>query len=145
MLSPGYIAGILDSDGSLAITKRHVKRKNPNYTCIIQITWLESKFSSKVIKEMVKLFGGSYFIGKTHSGFGSKKPIIKYCATGKAVEKILAYCGDEIKLKSRQRDNLLKCRELVKIYEGRVRSNKKSTLLENLHKVNRKQNANPKV
>jgi len=78
-ISPQYLAGVLDSDGSITITKRHSKRLNPNYAAMIQITWLYNENSLKVFEQIKNKYGGSYFIGKSHSGFNNPKTIIKYC------------------------------------------------------------------
>lgn len=141
-LSEHYLAGVLDSDGSLSITKRHLKRPNPNYTVMIQITWLYSKASEDYFRNLKHWYGGSFFIGRSHSGFANPKPIIKYCATGKSAERILISCRNKLNLKEEQLKNLLQC---VKLNNDSKKNRPIATSkkLEKLYKQNKRLNANP--
>lgn len=103
-VNPAYLAGVMDSDGSITITKRHIKRPNPNYTVMIQLTWICNNKTEDFMKSMVSDFGGSYFIGIASSSL-CKAKIIKYCATGNAARKILEYCLKYLVLKKEQAEN----------------------------------------
>lgn len=118
VITPGYLAGVLDSDGSLSIVKNHVnKRPNPSYTASIQLTWTKTDKSVKVIEKLKQMFGGSSFETKIHEKSLAKKPGIKYQASVKSVEKILDFCGEHIILKSKQVENI---KELSKLKFNRI-------------------------
>lgn len=134
-----YLTGVIDSDGSLSISKRHTSRPNPNFIAMIQITWLYSEYSLEYFEFLKSNFGGSYFIGKSHSGFDNPKTIIKYCSTGKSAERILLSIKNKLVLKNEQCENLLYCIEINKTTK-RKRSITSSKNLERLYKENKELN-----
>lgn len=141
-ISREYLAGVLDSDGSLSVTRRHLKRPNPSYTAMIQITWLYSSKSKLVFDFLQRYYGGSYYIGKSHSGFNNPKKIIKYCATGKAAHRILLDCRTSVVLKSKQVKNLLAVIDINQSTKGR-RNKAAGKVLQKIYEINKDLNANP--
>jgi hypothetical protein len=114
-----YLAGVMDSDGSFSITKRHCYRDNVNYTCMIQLTWTDSQKTREVIDFLKKFYGGSSFVQKAGSkNFKLSKDVIKYCATGTAAERICLDVRSYLILKSEQAKNLLEVRNLVRQFKG---------------------------
>jgi len=103
-IEPAYLAGVMDSDGSFTLSKVHTKRKNPSYVPTIQITWLKSKFSFKVLNSIKSTYGGSLFdtSHKTSYNLRFPKPMLKYHACSKSVLKIINDIYPFLKLKKPQ-------------------------------------------
>lgn len=139
-----YLAGVLDSDGSFTISKRHLKRKNINYIVMIQITWTKSKISKQIFETLTRYYGGSYCEIKPHNKSLAKRASYKYCATGKAAHRILLDCRNNVLLKNEQVKNCLEVLKLIehfkKNYAGKNRPRIISKLLETLYKKNLKAN-----
>lgn len=137
-ICPKYLAGVLDSDGSFTITKRHKYRNNCNYTAIIQLTWTDSSITQKFMKTLCNQYGGSFFKGKPSESYNYKnsKNILKYCATGHAAEKICSDVINYLFLKKKQCANILKLRKLVSSFNGN-RPIAVTNKLEQLYKSNR--------
>ena len=123
-MTPEYIAGVLDSDGSLSISRRRQNKKTPNFIIMIQITWLYNVNSLKFFKKLCKTYGGSYYIGKSHSGFNNPKPIIKYCAVGSAALYLINSCGKFLILKNKQSKNLRKLMNIKRTDNSISKQNK---------------------
>ncbi len=146
VITPGYLAGVLDSDGSLSISKHHAnKRPNPSYVSSIQLTWTKTDRSMAVIQKLKEMFGGSVFETKIHPNSLAKKPGIKYHASVKSVGKILDFCGNEIILKFQQVENIRKLDELKfnRIHTGgtgNFRNKELSEQYEKLFILNREYN-----
>lgn len=101
-ITPEYLAGVMDSDGSISYTKKFSKERNKNYfVAQIQITWKLSKESRFFFDKLIERYGGSAFEGNAHSTFG-KSRIIKYCATGNACSLICDDIIPHLFLKKRQ-------------------------------------------
>lgn len=107
---PAYIAGVIDSDGSLSLAKRHINRVNPTYQGIFQLTWLKNNESIKFCEYLVNTYGGSYYTGKSHSGFKNPKPICKYMLTGKKLVPFLKAVKPYLLLKKEQAEIILEYR-----------------------------------
>ncbi len=143
-ITSGYLAGVMDSDGSFSITIRHKTRPNANYICMIQISWKYTDISEKFMKKLCKMFGGTYHINsrKYKSSYKNSSTIIKYCATGKAVDRIVDYIFDNLILKKKQAKNILKLRQLVGFQgaPGKTRPKKLSNKMHKLYELNKELN-----
>ncbi len=60
VLSPQYLAGVFDSDGSFSIARRHPDRKTPNYTAVVQLTWRKSENSRMFMELLCSQYGGIF-------------------------------------------------------------------------------------
>lgn len=101
-LNKDYWAGVFDSDGSITIARRHLKTsRKTSYCPLFQLTWKQSNYAEKAMKELIKEYGGSIFRGKAHSSLG-KSNIIKYSLTGKALYKLIQDVLPSLKLKKKQ-------------------------------------------
>lgn len=126
-----YLAGVIDSDGSISVAKRHLRRKTPNYTIMLQISWNYSKSAENYFNFLKQSYGGSYFIGPHHkSGYKNASLTIKYCATGRAAERILLSIRNNLVLKTEQAHLCLQVLQLVKEYKGKRRPKNISLKLE---------------
>ncbi len=146
-INPAYLAGVLDSDGSLSITKRHTNRPNPNYTCMIQLTWKHSLKTEEFVRNLSLIFGGSFHINKNKrpSNYKNSSTVVRYNATGRAVDLIILHVFDYLILKKEQARNLIKARKLVnKKRVGKVRNPIVSEKLELLYQFNKSINTKNK-
>lgn len=60
MMNYSYLAGVIDSDGSLTISMLHKSRPNPVVRAIFQLTWVKTEETVKFIEELVSHYGGSF-------------------------------------------------------------------------------------
>ena len=109
-LHPAYLAGIVDSDGSLSITRQHwKKRPNPVYVGLFQLTWIANNQTENVLKELVSKYGGTYSrYTNNKDKFNNAKPYFKY---GLQNKKLIPFLNDVLpflKLKTRQARNILR-------------------------------------
>lgn len=145
-ISPAYLAGVIDSDGSITISRRHTNRPNINYCVIIQLTWTISTDTEKLMNYLVHKYGSSYFkekiVSQSHR-FKRSKPIIKYCAVSKAAEKILLDIYEHLFLKKKQALLALEMRHNQKIYK-KNRPLKISQLYEKIYLLNKSLNSKNK-
>lgn len=135
-ISPQYLAGVIDSDGSISITKRHVNRPNPHYSVMIQLGWIYKEETEEFMKALVNKFGGSYKVIEPTVKSFTKKQSVKYCAFGDAAENILKEIKPFLILKSKQADNALELRCVVRSYSGQRRPDDCGSKLEQLWKSN---------
>lgn len=67
------MAGIIDSDGSISLSKVNKKRKNPSYFTLIQLTWIANDKNLAVLEKIKTEFGGNvYKIARKPTSFNSK-------------------------------------------------------------------------
>lgn len=135
-ISPQYLAGVIDSDGSISITKRHLKRPKPNYSVMIQIGWVFKPESENFMKMMVQKYGGSYSLIEPRGTTYSKRKHIKYCAYASNAILILNDIKDYLLLKKGQANNALNVQSIIDSYSGQPRSDEKGEQLEELYKNN---------
>jgi hypothetical protein len=101
-LSPAYIAGIADSDGSFTITIRRSHRTSDYYYACFQIGWKEDPKALSVLKAIQVKYGGAVcFPTPKETGFGRPR-MLKYHAGGKALEAILEDIMPFLQLKRKQ-------------------------------------------
>lgn len=113
MINKAYLAGVIDSDGSITITKRNVKRPNPSYQGILQLTWTHNKKTREFIENLVSVYGGSFFIGDSAKNrFKNGKPIIKYMITTNNLTPLLADIYPFLVLKRKQAINAMRLDKL---------------------------------
>lgn len=101
-ITPAYIAGMLDSDGSLSISKLHATRKTPNYRVIFQVQWKLSAASESVLLSLKKTYGGAICYPKIQKTSLGKSQTVKYCLTGKKLDKLLKDIEPYVLLKYEQ-------------------------------------------
>lgn len=141
-----YLAGVIDSDGSISITKRNTKRKRPSYAVLVQLTWKYNGLTEKYFKDLVECYGGSYFkSNRSVNRFPNAKPTIKYCASGKAAKALIEDIRPYIILKEKQCINAIKSLTINKFcrrYGGRKpKPDVIQTFQENLYNINKELNS----
>lgn len=117
-----YMAGVLDSDGSFTYGKKWSSQRGKHYYAAqIQITWAYTPNAIKVFDRLIKIFGGSYFIGGTRTTFtpdGIK--IVKYCATGAAAVRLSAAVMPFLQLKTERAKIIVEGAKLKSSFWGPV-------------------------
>lgn len=140
-INPQYLAGVMDSDGSFTITRRHPQRqKQCNYTCMVQLTWTLNEKTKKFIESLAAQYGGSWFIGSPKNNYINSKPIIKYCGTGEAAKSIAEDTKNYLRLKKEQADNIIEVRRLISTFRG-SRPIDISEALSSLYSLNKQLNS----
>lgn len=115
MINPAYLAGIVDSDGSLTISKRNINRKNPSYCCMFQLTWKKTDLTVGFITSLVNEYGGS-FCDNTSSNAGHfKNPSQQFrcCITDNNLERLVLDVLPYLILKKQQALNILEARRVI--------------------------------
>lgn len=107
-LTPEYLAGTADSDGSFTIQKTIRKTFQPTYSARFSMSWKLTNRGLEIIKELSCLYGGTYCIIK-HKG----SKLIVYSLTDKNMDKFLEIVGPHVQLKHKQVKTLLKLRKNV--------------------------------
>lgn len=87
-----YVAGVVDSDGSISIAKSHSKRKNPSYVASIQLSWLYNDKTLIVFEKLKEIYGGNISISnRTYKGTYKTREtkMYKYNITSQQAKKLL--------------------------------------------------------
>lgn len=107
-LHPAYIAGVLDSDGSLSICIRHKIRKVPNYSAMFQLTWTFSEKSEKVMNTLKEKYGGSVYLNKLRTDvFKNSKQTMRYFLVAQELKPFILDILPYVQLKKEQCLNVL--------------------------------------
>jgi len=122
MLSPQYLAGVIDSDGSISINGRSRKSGYKCYRVVIQITWIDIEPTHKIFDELVKIYGGSKYSTKG-SKLSPKSIYYKYVAESQIAENILSDIFPYLIVKKKQAELCLSLRKLQHKREFRGRGN----------------------
>lgn len=142
-INKSYLAGVVDSDGSFSITKRNTSRINPSYVGMFQLTWVHNEVTDEFMKSLVSKYGGSFFIQtEKRNAFPNASMTVKYCATGKALNKIIKDVYPFLILKRSQAYNLWTLNETQGKYGAkRPKPEDMKQFHESLYLENRKLNS----
>ncbi len=91
-ISPQYIAGVADSDGSFTFMKRYGQSTTTGYfyRSIFQLTWSISNEAEDVMIFLKNKYGGSFSVCKKSTSFNSLKPsIFKYSVESNGLLKLI--------------------------------------------------------
>lgn len=110
-----YMAGVIDSDGSISICKKHITRPNPNYSVVIQLGWAATKKSLSAIKEIQKRYGGYLSFHKRSSTFSKCVLVYKYQIDGQKALPMLRAIKPFLLLKKAQCDLAIKMLSTIKL------------------------------
>lgn len=113
-----YLAGVIDSDGSIGISRRTEPSNSHGYSYreVIQITWKKSDKTTEFLSKLKNIYGGS--LGFYKGGFDKKTDTVRYSLDGKGsvafARDILPY----LILKKNQAELLLEIRALKEVRYG---------------------------
>ena len=90
-ISPQYLAGVADSDGSFSLMKRTGQSTTTGYfyRSIFQLSWSPSSNANKVMRYLKRTYGGT-FCACVYRGLGSKDAVtLKYSVESKGLLKLI--------------------------------------------------------
>lgn len=109
IISPEYIAGVFDSDGSITIARRHLgTRKQASYCPCLQLQWKYSPLAAQVMQEIKERYGGSICLPAISAGSLGKNQTIKYTVASKMSKTLLTDIIPYLRLKKQQAELALK-------------------------------------
>lgn len=120
-----YLAGIMDSDGSISICIRHRNRPTPSYCVLVQLTWMATDKTLSAMEKIKSVYGGSINKHKRGNGFTNGKDIYKYQISTQQSRKLLEDILPFLLLKKEQCETaleLIKTTEFGKYGSGRSKS-----------------------
>lgn len=145
LINKAYLAGVIDSDGSISICKRHVKRKNPNYTIMIQLSWAVSENTKWFMKDLVNQYGGSVCETNHKNRFKNAKPVYRYCVSGQKAIELLNDIQPFLVLKTIQAGNAINAQHIIDYWMNdkwaKSRPPEVSDQLEALYQLNKSLNS----
>jgi len=105
-LEPAYLAGVLDSDGSISIVRRK-KQKTINgfhYRAVFQLSWIKKDLTMEVLSELVVKYGGNLneIESRWKGQFQSHNSVLKYSLEGHGLDRFLSDVLPYVKLKREQ-------------------------------------------
>lgn len=104
-----YIAGVVDSDGSIGISRQNIKRPRPSYRPQFQLTWVKNQKTMQVLKFLKETYGGSICESKSMQGrFKNGQPIVKYMLATKQLKPFLLDILPYLRLKRKQAINTIR-------------------------------------
>lgn len=123
-LTPQYLAGMADADGSFTVAKRVRKTHAATYSARFSMSWKYTPTGLRIINKLKSFYGGNYCIF-THKG----SKLIGYSLTDKSIDNFLQDVGPHVELKYKQVKQLLKLR--ASVIKKRQKSKRKSNKLVN--------------
>ncbi len=113
-----YLAGVIDSDGSIGISKRTEKMNTHGYSYreTVQLTWKYDNATLKFVNMLKNIYGGS--TGIYSGGFNNKTETVRYSADGKGAERIAKDILPYLILKKKQAELVLEMRLIKNVKYG---------------------------
>lgn len=138
-IDPRYLAGVIDSDGSISISILHKNRPHPTYRALLQLTWTRTEKTEEFMNRLVSQFGGSFSIcrASSNTGYINSKDYLKYSAAGEAGRKICQAISPFLVLKQQQADNFIRLRNIMDLTDARTRTVEQNKILHNLYLENK--------
>ncbi len=109
-LFAAYMAGVIDSDGSISICCVHKSRPTPSYIVSIQLSWSFNEKTLKVMEKIKSIYGGNISLTnrKLSNSFKTRvNQTYKYNVTSQQSRKLLEDIQPYLLLKSEQCQNAL--------------------------------------
>lgn len=105
-----YLAGVIDSDGAIGISRRNNVNNSKGYTYreIVQITWKKSEDTLAFVELLKNIYGG--YVGEHKGGFNKQTTTVRYSADGKRAGIIVKDILPYLILKKRQAELVLEMR-----------------------------------
>lgn len=118
-VTPEYIAGLADSDGSFVISKRTRKHHKPTYSARFMIHWKKRPYAYQILKQIQDMFGGN--IGTVMHSSGE---FYYYSLSDSKMDLFLKEVGPHVMLKNMQVKVLLALRETIGYRNGKIKSDR---------------------
>ena len=113
-----YLAGIIDSDGSIGISRRAEKLNAHGYSYreVVQITWKRSEKTKKFLSDLKTVYGGS--VGEYTGGFNNATNTVRWSVDGKGAEAVARDVLPYLRLKKKQAEYVLEMRSVKGVRYG---------------------------
>lgn len=140
-ITPQYLAGLADSDGSFSISCTHKQRRYPHHRGSFQITWIYNKLTLHIFKSIKAKYGGNICITKNKTGFNNKPTdVVKYMTTNKLLYALINDILPHLLLKKKQAQLILKLSKTYRRTPGYI-TKKTFDYRESLYQRNRQLNS----
>jgi hypothetical protein len=117
---PAYWAGLLDSDGSVCVSRKKNKRNSYTYQIHFSISWINKPKTMSILKRFQGRWGGHLGIfgnNSTSRGtYKNSKPYIRYALTGEKARIFLEWVYPYVKLKKQQVRLCLELLHIKRVY-----------------------------
>ncbi len=113
-----YLAGIIDSDGAIGVSRRNNKQNKYGYSYreVVQITWKKSDKTYAFLQLLKSIYGGS--TGEYKGGFNKATNTVKYSADGRTAGVIAKDILPYLRLKKNQAELVLEMRAIKGVRYG---------------------------
>lgn len=122
-ISPEYLAGVWDSDGSISVAIKHSKRPNPSYIVSLQLTWSDTPKVRKFLSQLTEEYSGQFYESKSMKNrYPGSRAVVKYSIACQKSRKLLEAILPFLQLKKEQAElalNVLNTTEYGKYGAGR--------------------------
>ncbi|NIU00682.1 MAG: hypothetical protein GWN01_07015 [Nitrosopumilaceae archaeon] len=115
-ISSQYLAGVLDSDGSLSINRTLNHGKTRQYRPVFQLTWKYIDETMKIMEYLKEKYGGSVFIEKSKKKLNMNGHYLAYKLDSKGLKQLLKEIRPYLLIKYKQCDLLI---ELLNTLKGK--------------------------
>lgn len=112
IINPAYLAGVVDSDGSLSICIQHKNRPNVVYSALFQLTWSINDRTITFFNKLIEQYGGSYSVSTPSSknSYPNTKQVIHYSLSSAKIVPFIKDILPHLQLKRKQAINILRLR-----------------------------------
>jgi|CXWL01.1.fsa_nt_gi hypothetical protein len=118
-ISPEYLAGLADSDGSFSIYyDKNSRRKNGHHKGAFQLGWKYSKKAEQILNSIKVKYKGNICRTKNKQSFNKTCDVIKYMSTNKMLYKLIIDILPFLLLKKKQAQLILKLSKTYKLTPG---------------------------
>lgn len=132
-----YLAGVIDSDGSISIAIRHRVRPNPTYSAMVQLTWSKTEKTFETMNKIKEIYGGSVYlnVNDTRNRFKNGKDTYKYCVANRKAKLLLEDILPFLHLKTDQCLNALELIDTTEVGKYGFKRNKPIELVEKHYNI----------
>ena len=110
-----YIAGVIDSDGSICISK-YDNHGYVSYRPMVQLTWKNIKECRDVIESLKEVYGGCVFIEKSKRKLGGNNTYLAYKVDTRKAEKLLDDIKSSLWIKKEQAVYAIRVQQIKEEY-----------------------------
>lgn len=102
-ISPEYLAGVWDSDGSISVARKHSKRPNPSYIVSLQLTWSDTPKVREFLSKLTEQYDGQFYESKSMKNrYPGSRAVVKYSVSCRKSRKLLEAMLPFLQLKKEQ-------------------------------------------
>lgn len=113
-----YLAGVVDSDGAIGISRRTEKLNTHGYSYreVVQLTWKKTDPATQFLYKLQNIYGGS--VGFYKGGFNKSTETVRFSVDGRGAGKLAKDILPYLNLKKRQAELVIEMRALKGVKYG---------------------------